>query len=68
MSMRILLSLEEQAGRLDERKRLLGITPERLQACRNSGRRRTLAKRALLKLIEERAAAQGRKPAFTAHF
>jgi len=53
---------------LDERKRLLGITPERLQACRNSGRRRTLAKRALLKLIEERAAAQGRKPAFTAHF
>jgi hypothetical protein len=68
LDMRFLLSLDEQARRLDERKWTLGITREQLAACRNRGRRRTPEKRALLKAIEERAAARGRQPAFVAYY
>lgn len=63
-----LLSLEDQAKMVDERKRLLGVTAEQLALCRNRGARRTPEKRALLRRIQARAKARGREPAFIAFF
>lgn len=52
--MRTLRSLEEQAAYLERRRREKGIPAAAFVAARNSGRRRTPEKRALLRLIRER--------------
>lgn len=46
--MKILKSLKEQEKYLEKRKQELGITPEMLLKCRNSGNRRTESKKNLL--------------------
>ena len=61
------IRLDEYAARLDARKTELGlvIVPEQL---RNSGKRRTDSKRALLQAVAEEAKRQGRKPPFAANY
>ena len=66
--MRLLMSPEDQAKKIEERKRLLGITAEQLASCRNRGARRTPEKRALLRRIQAQAKARGSEPAFVAFF
>lgn len=62
--MRPARSLAEQTLFLDERKRELGSRREGDAALRNSGRRRTSAKRALLAKLEELAREQEREVPF----
>ena len=66
--MKLLRSLEEQAQYLERRRRERGIPDSAFAAARNRGRRRTPGKRALLRLIDERARASGRTTPFPAKY
>lgn len=60
--MRILRSLDEQSAWLDRRKRELAIPLGPMPELRNSGRRRTPEKRALLARLDEVARMNRREP------
>jgi hypothetical protein len=60
--MQRLTSFSQLTAKVAERRRELGITDETIIAARNSGRRRTEAKRELLRRIQERARAAGVRP------
>ncbi len=47
---------------VEARKRALGLSDEAIEAARNSGRRRTPAKREQISRIQERARAAGMQP------
>jgi hypothetical protein len=63
--MRILRLREEK--RIEARKRALGLEDARAADARNQGAARSLAKRQLLRTIEDEARRQGRMPPFAAN-
>jgi hypothetical protein len=60
------VKLSEEAKRIEARKRELGLDDARTARVRNKGAVRSLAKRQLLRAIEDEARRQGRKPPFAA--
>ena len=60
--MRRIDDLEAFIRDVEARKAALGITGEMIAACRNSGERRTDAKRDLLARLKARAEAAGKTP------
>lgn len=60
--MRVLRSLEEQAAYLERRKRELGLPLGPMVELRNSGRRRTASKKALLARLAELKGAASAAP------
>lgn len=62
------VNIDEQAKRVEERKRALGIDDTRFAAARNNGTARTPAKRQLLRTISEEARRQGRTTPFVANY
>jgi len=62
--MRVLRKPEDQSRYLERRKAELGLKPEDFEAARNSGERRSAAKRKLLGVLAEEAKRQGRKLPF----
>ena len=64
MNVVVRVKLNELLEEIEARKASIGMrdTPETVEAFRNKGAGRTPEKRELLKRIEERARAAGRKP------
>jgi hypothetical protein len=60
VAMRVLRSLEDQAAFLERRKLERGLSLGPNEAARNTGRRRTDSKRALLRKLAEEASRSGR--------
>jgi hypothetical protein len=60
-----IVSLREEAKRIETRKRALGLDDARIAAARNKGTARTNAKRRLLERLADEARRQGRTPPFT---
>jgi hypothetical protein len=59
------LSLNEEAKRIEARRRELGLDDARLAAARNRGTARTAAKRRRLRALEDEARRQGRPAPFS---
>jgi hypothetical protein len=66
--MRQLRNLEDQASYLEQKKRQKGLPLGVVEAARNTGRRRTPEKRALLQRIDDEARRRGEAPAFAAEY
>jgi hypothetical protein len=60
------VSLREEAKRIEARRRALDIDDARIALARNKGAARTAAKRQLLRTLEEEARRQRRTPPFGA--
>ena len=56
------MSVQTFVRAVETRKRALGVTDEDIALARNSGQRRTPAKRALIARTQDRALAAGLKP------
>ena len=60
------VSLREEAKRIEARKRALGIDDARIASARNKGMTRTAGKRQLLRTLKQEARRQRRTPPFVA--
>lgn len=61
------MKLKDLEDRIEKKKKDLGLTGSDY-VLPNSGKNRTVEKRALLKAIEDNAKKQGRKPAFKSNY